>query len=41
MATRTMIFGFIRVNTVANLSKGTWELGESIICVGGLIYEYS
>ncbi len=31
MATRTMIFGFIRVKTMANFRKGTWKLR----CFGG------
>ncbi len=35
MATRTMIFGFIRVKTMANFHKGTWKLREKIRCVVG------
>ncbi len=35
MATRTIIFGFIRVNTMVNLCKGTWKLTENIKLVGG------
>ncbi len=30
MATRAMIFGFIRVKIMANFQKGTWKLGENI-----------
>ncbi len=36
MATRTMIFGFIRVKTMADFRKGTWKLRENIRCVGGV-----
>ncbi len=35
MATRTMIFGFIRSKTMANFRKGTWKLRENIRYVGG------
>ncbi len=35
MATRTVIFGFIRVKTMANFRKGTWKLRENIRCIVG------
>ncbi len=35
MATRTRIFGFIRVKTMASFLKGTWKLRENIKLVGG------
>ncbi len=35
VATRTMIFGFIYLKTMANFRKGTWKLRENIKLVGG------
>ncbi len=35
MATRTMIFSFIRSKTMANFCKGTWKVKENISVVGG------
>ncbi len=37
MATGTMIFGFIRVKTMANFRKRTWKLRGNIRCVVGYV----
>ncbi len=35
LATRTVMFGFVRSKTMASFCKGTWKVRENIICVVG------